>query len=81
MKGNDIKAAREAMGLSISEFADRLGLAGANAADYVRQMENGSREISGPIARLTMALLDGWQCPEEKFWPDIINAEHRGERV
>ena len=81
MEGNDLKSAREAMGLSISDFAERLGLAGSNAAGYVRQMESGTREISGPIGRLTMALLDGFECPDEEFWPGIIEDERMGRRV
>ncbi len=46
---------RHAMGLSISEMADVLGLSGANAADMVRQMERGGqggRPISGPLRRI-----------------------------
>lgn len=76
-----MKSAREAMGLSIAEFAERLGLSGFHAADYVRQMESGAREISGPIGRLTMALLDGFDCPDEEFWPAIIDDERMGRRV
>lgn len=83
MRGDDMKAAREAMGLTAQEFGRRLGLTGstANVVDYVRGMENGQREISGPIGRLTMALLDGFDCPGEEFWPAIIDDERMGRRV
>jgi hypothetical protein len=46
-----VKAAREALGLSLSDMAIRLRLAGSldNARTFVREMEEGRRPISGPI--------------------------------
>ena len=51
---------RSALNLSHSAMADLVGLAGANAADRVREMERGARPISGPMLRILGYLSQGF---------------------
>ena len=51
---------RSALNLSHSAMAELLGLAGANAADRVREMERGARPISGPLLRILGYLNQGF---------------------
>lgn len=51
---------RSALNLSHSAMAELLGLAGANAADRVREMERGARPISGPLLRILGYLSQGF---------------------
>jgi transcriptional regulator with XRE-family HTH domain len=44
-----LKAAREALGLSLSEMAKRLQLRGTQAKDDLRKMEEGVRPVTGPV--------------------------------
>ncbi len=55
----ELKQLRLAIGASVAQFAALLGLEGSNAADTVRKMENGSKPISGPIAKLATYLQEG----------------------
>ena len=59
-----LRAARESLGLSLSEMADALGMQSAadSGADRVRQMERGARPVSGPLHVLLryMAGAGGW---------------------
>jgi len=55
----ELKHLRRAIGASVARMAELLGLDGDNAADSVRKMENGSRPISGPIARLAKYMQEG----------------------
>jgi transcriptional regulator with XRE-family HTH domain len=43
---------RKAMGLSVVEMAELVGLDGDNASDRIREMERGKRMISGPLQRM-----------------------------
>lgn len=52
-----LKAARQALGLSLTEMADRLGLAGAQAKDDLRKMESGARPVTGPVLVAAEALV------------------------
>ena len=54
MTPTEFRKIREAAGLSVDQLASVLRLASGRS---VRRYEDGSREISGPIARL-MELLD-----------------------
>ena len=57
MSPEEVKAAREAFGMTQREFAILLGLDGKNSKDTVRAWESGSRNpISGP-ARIAIRLL------------------------
>jgi DNA-binding transcriptional regulator YiaG len=66
----EFKAARHAMGMSISDLADWLGYEGPNAADSIRQMEKGAKPISGPVSRamrMGLRLADSGRASE--IWP------------
>lgn len=56
MKPNEVKAAREALGLSCNQLGELLELEGKYKGDTVRTWENGRRPISGP-ARVAIRLL------------------------
>lgn len=60
---DDIRAARQRLGWSVSDMAAALRLAGnpKSSADYVRQMEGGSRAISGPVTVAIEAFLTGFR--------------------
>lgn len=64
--GNELKAARQELGWSLAELARalRLGGGGDKPAQYVREMENGARSISGPVTVAVEAFLAGFR-PEE----------------
>ena len=64
----DLKAARASLGWSLRQMARALRLASAETkgADRVREMEDGRRDISGPVTVSVEALLtgfrpDGWR--------------------
>jgi transcriptional regulator with XRE-family HTH domain len=66
MTGDELKAARQAMGYSLLDLAYALKLKGAdgdgddqrNARDTIRRMESGSKPISGPIELAVRCLRD-----------------------
>lgn len=47
--GADLKAARRALGLSLNELAEELRL-GTSGSDFLRKIEHGVRDVTGPIA-------------------------------
>lgn len=51
-----LKAARKALGFSVEQMADALGLRGDNAGDDVRNWERGRREPSGVVVVAAEAL-------------------------
>lgn len=65
----DLKSARQSLGWSLRQMARALRLASAETkgADRVREMEDGRREISGPVTVAVEAFLTGWR-PEG--WTD-----------
>ena len=69
-------ALRAALGLSVSQMADAVGLAGApdNRADYWRQIENGARNISGPLARVLRYLSQGAAVHDDPTLSDGLAA-------
>lgn len=60
---DDLKAARHELGWSLRQMARALRLAGTpeKAATRVREMEDGRREISGPVCVAVEAFADGWR--------------------
>lgn len=57
MEPNDVKDARQALGMTQQQLADALGLTGPYAKDTVRNWESGKRPISGPAATCIRYLL------------------------
>lgn len=55
-----MRAAREHLGLDLSQMALMLGFEGASARASVHNLETGTRRIRPAQARLVQALLDGW---------------------
>jgi DNA-binding transcriptional regulator YiaG len=56
MHPDDVRNARQSLGLTQSEFASLLELEGKYGKDTVRSWESGKRPISGP-ARVAIRLL------------------------
>jgi DNA-binding XRE family transcriptional regulator len=54
--GNWLRRARERLGLTQRQFAERLQLK-ATGSDYVRHMEKGRRPVSGPIKVAVASML------------------------
>lgn len=52
MTGDELKAARKALGMTQAELADALGLTAKNGKDTVRAWEADRRPVSGPVAML-----------------------------
>ena len=59
----DLKAARHQLGWSLRQMARALRLAGTpeKAATRVREMEDGRRDISGPVCVAVEAFVHGWR--------------------
>jgi transcriptional regulator with XRE-family HTH domain len=53
-----LRIARKSLGLSLSEMAAALGLRGNQAKDDLRKMEDGAREITGPVLVAAEALVE-----------------------
>mgnify|MGYP001212134720 CR=1 FL=1 len=47
-----LQTVREALGLSVAQMAEAIGLRPDGGADNIRQMERGKRAVSGPVAVL-----------------------------
>jgi hypothetical protein len=60
---DDLKAARHRLGWSLRTMARALRLAGTpeKAATRVREMEDGRRDISGPVCVAVESFVDGWR--------------------
>lgn len=60
---DELKSARHRLGWSLREMASALRLASAETkgADRVREMEDGRRPISGPVAVAVEAFAAGWR--------------------
>lgn len=60
--GQDLKAARRRLGLSLTELAHalRLDSPDTQGAKRLREIENGSRPLTGPIAVAVEAFLAGF---------------------
>lgn len=44
-----LQALRKALGFSVADMAEKLGLWGANGSDNLRQMERGARPLPGTL--------------------------------
>lgn len=61
-----LRQARLALQMSVAELGQAVGLSHsrAKAAQRVREMEAGQRDITGPVWRVVEALQSGWR-PDE----------------
>lgn len=50
MTGDELKNARESLGLTVTELAERLQLSMPNGRTFIRELERGKQPISGPIS-------------------------------
>jgi cytoskeletal protein RodZ len=62
MTGNDLRDARQTLGLSLTEMAERLRLALPNGRTMLREMESGKRDVSGPISVAVEMMLKEARC-------------------
>ncbi len=66
MTGDQLKEARQKLGLSLAQMAQVLGYQGAHARDQVFDMETGKRPIREAQRRLVQAFLEGYRSRD---WP------------
>lgn len=68
--GADLSAARKRLGMSVYALARALRLGGEReqSGKRVREMENGARPVTGPVAVAVEAMLEGFT--PEGFTPD-----------
>ena len=76
MDGNALHAARQQLGLTCDQLAARLRLTGRYRKDKIREMEEGKRPISGPIAVAVELMVerDDWSMVVE---PDPLRLVER----
>ena len=67
--GEELRAAREKLGWTEFKLGLALGLSGGHTKRGTRvlEMERGVRPVSGPVATLVQAFLDGWR---PKAWEE-----------
>ena len=53
-----IETIRRALGVSMAQMAQAVGLSGINAADHLREMERGNKPVSGPMQ--IVLKIDNW---------------------
>ena len=56
--GDELREAREELGLSLTDLAERLRLAMPNGRTMLREMESGKRDVSGPISVAVELMLE-----------------------
>lgn len=64
MTGQDLHDARQALGLSLTEMAERLRLQLPNGRTMLREMESGKRDVSGPISVAVEMMLEQDGSPQ-----------------
>ena len=58
MTGSEMKAIREAAGLSVNQLGEFLYMAERGVVS-LREMERGKRDITGPVQRVLEIIADG----------------------
>lgn len=66
MTGDEMKAARLRLGLTLEQMATVLGYQGAQRRQMQHDLETGRREIREPQRRLAQAYLEGYR---PRDWP------------
>lgn len=78
----ELKSLRRSIGASLSRMAQLIGLKGGNAADSVRQMENGNKPVSEPIQRLLKYMQTGIGFGEmDKYLPEFMLASDLSNKI
>lgn len=54
-----LQSVREALGLSVAQMAQALGMLGDTGSDNIRQMERGKRAVTGPVSVLLRYMATG----------------------
>lgn len=60
-----LTALRNALGISVNEMADAIGLDGDNAGDRVREMERGAKPVTGPMQRVLAYMAQAVELDED----------------
>lgn len=74
-----LKAARQSLGLSLTDMAERLQLRGTQAKDDLRKMEEGVRPVTGPVLVAAEAVAHiahvkaQVEHMERNWWGDGVN--------
>lgn len=72
MSAERLTALRRALGVSVNDMADALGLSGDNAGDRVREMERGVRAVSGPLLKLLAYMEQAVEIDEDAGDADLM---------
>lgn len=66
MEPNEMREARETLGLTLEQMATMLGYQGRQVRQMQYDLESGRRDIRDPQRRLVEAYLQGYRPPD---WP------------
>ena len=67
MTGNEIKKARQQLGLTLEQLGTLLGYQGKQVRSQAYDLESGRRDLREPQRRLLLAYLEGYR---PKDWPE-----------
>ena len=76
-----LQTVREALGLSVNQMAQALGMQGEAAGDNIRQMERGKRAISGPVCVLLRYMARHAGVTLRPVPQELAGAEAQRERL
>ena len=76
-----LQTVREALGLTVSQMAEAIGLRPDGGADNVRQMERGKRAVSGPVAVLLRYMAHHAGVTLRQAPHELAGAEAQRERL
>ncbi len=76
-----LQTVREALGLSVAQMAEAIGLRPDGGADNIRQMERGKRAVSGPVAVLLRYMAHHARVTLRQAPHELAGAEAQRERL
>ena len=76
-----LQTVREALGLSVAQMAEAIGLRPDGGADNIRQMERGKRAVSGPVAVLLRYMAHHARVTLRQAPDELAGAEAQRERL
>ena len=76
-----LQTVREALGLSVAQMADAVGLRPDGGSDNIRQMERGKRAVSGPVAVLLRYMAHHAGVTLRQAPHELAGAEAQRERL